>query len=121
MQSLKNFPKIGAALSPLKKENACTAIEIACLARVRALRRKAPKITHKVAVLLLSLAFHTGYPDRVSNAVNIFMFLDLSLEAGTKAVLVARRWDTALESNTLTSYADTAALMTKQRIFLIMR
>ena len=58
-------------------------------------------------------------PDRVSNAVNIFMFPDLFLASGTEASLVARRWDTALDSNTLTFYANTAALMTKQRILKI--
>ena len=52
--------------------------------------------------------------------MNIFMFLDLSLAAGTEAALVARQWDIALESKTLMSYNDTAARMTKQRISPIM-
>ena len=30
--------------------------------------------------------------------------------------MVTRRWDTALDANTLTSYADAAALMKQQRI-----
>ena len=38
-----------------------------------------------VAVLPLGLAFHTEYPDGVSNAMNIFVFLDLCIVAGTKA------------------------------------
>ena len=33
--------------------------------------------------------------------------------------MVNRRWDTALESNTMTSYADAAALMKQQCIPLI--
>ena len=52
----------------------------------------------------------------MSDAVNIFMFLGLSLAPGTEEALVARRWDTALHCNTLTSYAVTAALTTNQRI-----
>ena len=52
--------------------------------------------------------------------MKIFMFPYLYLAAGAEAALVSRRWETALESNTLTSYADTVALMTKQRIYPIM-
>ena len=44
------------------------------------------------------------------------MFPDLSLSAGSKASMVTRRWDTDLDANTLTSYADAAALMKQQRI-----
>ena len=87
--------------------------------RAQALRLKPPNITHVVSVLLLGLDFHTEDPDRVSDAVNIFMFLDLSPETGTESALVAWRWDTALDSNTLTSYDNTVALMTKQRILRI--
>ena len=88
--------------------------------KARSLRLKSPSITHTVAFLLLGLAFHTEYPDGVSYAVNIFMFPDLSISAGTEAALVARRLDTALNSNTLTSYANTDVLMTKQRVSPIM-
>ena len=84
--------------------------------RAQALRLKPPNITHVVSVLLLGLDFHTEDPGRVSDAVNIFMFLDLSLLAGTEAALVARHWDTESKSNTLMSYTNTALLMTKQRI-----
>ena len=48
--------------------------------------------------------------------VNIFQFTNLSLSAGSKASMVTRRWDTALDANTMTSYADAAALMKQQRI-----
>ena len=119
-QSLQDLPKIWTDLAPLKKEKVCTVLEIACLARVWALRIKLPKITHMVAFLILGVAFHTEDPNGESDAVNIFMFPDLSLAAGTKAALVARRWETSLDSNTLTYYSDTAALMTKQRISPIM-
>ena len=55
----------------------------------------------------------------MNNTVIIFQFLDLSLSTGSKASMVNRRWDTALDANTLTSYADTAAIMKQQRILSI--
>ena len=58
----------------------------------------------------------TKDPDCVNDIVNIFMFPDLSLSAGSKASMVTQRWDTALDANTLTSYADAAAIMKQQRI-----
>ena len=69
-----------------------------------------------MAVLLLGLHFHTEYLDCVNDTVNIFMFPDLSLSAGSEASMVTWRWDTALDANTLTSYADAAALMKQQHI-----
>ena len=98
-----------------------TTLDIACLTWAWALRLKSPKSTHTFTVLLLGLAFYAEDPDRVRNAVKIFIFLDLSLAEGIEAALVVRRWDTALDSNTLTSYTDNATLMTKQRISPIMR
>ena len=69
-----------------------------------------------MAVLLLGLHFHTEDPDCVNDTVNIFVFPDLSLSAGSEASIVTRRWDTALDANNLTSYADAAALTRKQHI-----
>ena len=90
-----------------------------CLTRAQAHRLKNTKITHIVEVLLLGIAFHTEYPVRVRDAVNISMFPDLSLAAGMEADLVVWRWDTVLDSNTITSYANIAALMMKHRILPI--
>ena len=69
-----------------------------------------------MAVLLLGLQFFTKYPDCVKYTVNIFQFPELSLSAGSEASMVTRRWDTTLDTNTLTSYADAAAPMKQQRI-----
>ena len=55
-------------------------------------------------------------PDYVSDTLNIFLFTDLSLSAGSEALMVTRRWDIVLDANTMTSYADAAALMKQQRI-----
>ena len=72
-----------------------------------------------VSVLILGLDLHMEDPEIVKNAVNIFMLPDLYLAAGTEAVLVVQRWDTALDSNTLTPYAKISALMKNQRIYPI--
>ena len=89
---------------------------MACRESARALRYKAPRVTHAVAFLLLGLHSYTEDPDCVNDTVNIFMFTDLSLSSGSEASMVTRRWDTALDTKTLTSYADAAALMKHQRI-----
>ena len=69
-----------------------------------------------MAFLLLGLHFFTEDPDCVNNTVNIFQFPNLSLSANSKTSMVTRRWDTALDSNMMTSYADAAALMKQQHI-----
>ena len=69
-----------------------------------------------MAVLLLGLALHIEEPNGVRNTVNIFMFLDPYLAAGTEATMISRHWDTVLDSNMATSYANTATLMIKQSI-----
>ena len=74
-----------------------------------------------MVVLLLGLHFFTKYPDYVNDTVNIFQFLYLSLSAGSKASVVNRRWDTSLDANTMTSYANADALMKQQCIAPIVR
>ena len=69
-----------------------------------------------MAVLLLGHHFFTKDPDYVNDTVKIFQFPDLSLSAGSEASIVTRRWETALDANTMTSYADAAALMKQQII-----
>ena len=69
-----------------------------------------------MAVFLLGLHFFTEDPNCVNNTVNIFQFPGLSLSSGSKAAMVTRRWDTNLDANTMTSYANAAALMKQQRI-----
>ena len=67
-------------------------------------------------VLLLGLQFFTEDPNCVNDTVNIFQFPDLSFSAGSESSMVTRRWYTVLNANTMTSYADAAALMKQQRI-----
>ena len=70
-------------------------------------------------VFLLGIHFHTEDTDCVNNTFTIFQFPDLSLSASSEVSMVTRRWDTALDANTLTSYADVAALMKQKRILSI--
>ena len=55
-------------------------------------------------------------PGRVSDAMGIFIFPDLSLAVGKESAMVVRWRDTELEPNTLSSYANTSTLIMKQRI-----
>ena len=77
------------------------------------------RVTHAVAVLLLGLHFFTEDPDCIEDTVNIFQFPNLFLSAGSESSMVTQRWDNALDANTMTSYADAAALMKQQRILPI--
>ena len=72
-----------------------------------------------MAVILLGLHFFTKDPDFVNDTVDIFQFPELFLSAWSKASMVTRIWDTALDANTMNSYANTAALMKQHHIPLI--
>ena len=72
-----------------------------------------------MAVIILNLYFFTEYPDGVGDTVNCFLLPELSISAGSKADLLARRWNTALDNITLTTYVKTAYFLQHQRVFLI--
>ena len=59
----------------------------------------------------MALAFHSEDPNIVGDAVNVFLFLDLSPLACSEAALLARRWDAVFGGGTLTSFADTRLLL----------
>ena len=94
VQTTQDIPKIWADIAHLNTKKDRTALEISCFKKAQDLRLKAPKITHTTAILLLRLESHTKYPGRMSDAMNIFMFLDFHLAAGTETVLVSQWWDT---------------------------
>ena len=112
----EELPQIWHTLAPLTKEKARLAFEIVCRESSRAVRCKAPHVTHTVAFLLLGLNFFTEDPDFVNDTVNIFQFPDLSLSVGSEALVVTRRWDFVLNATTMIPYADAYALMKQQRI-----
>ena len=59
VQGPDDLPNIWKTLAPLSKEKARPAFKMACRESERALRCKAPRVTHAVAVVLLGLHFHT--------------------------------------------------------------
>ena len=66
--------------------------------------------------MVMALAFSTKYPDGVKNALNIFLFPDLSPLAGLESSLLTRKWDSILVGVTLTSFLHTSLLMGKQKV-----
>ena len=80
------------------------------------LRYNAPRISHAVAGLIPNLAFHTEDPDGVRITMKILVFPNLSLSESSESVLVARWWDTALDSRMMTTYTNTASLLGCQKV-----
>ena len=64
-----------------------------------------------MTVLLLGLHFFNNDPNCVNDTVNISQFPYFPLSARYETYMVTRRWDTALDANTMTSYTNAAALM----------
>ena len=114
--SLESLPKIWRTLAPLKKEMARASLKIACQNKERYIRYKAPCIIQVETRLTLILSFHTEDPDVVEDTVNIFLFPHLYISSGSEAALVESWWNTALDSSTLTTYADNALLIQHQKV-----
>ena len=66
--------------------------------------------------MVMALAFHTEDPDRVRDALNIFLFPDLSPSAGSDTALLTRKWDAILGVGTLTSFENTSLMMRNQKV-----
>ena len=64
----------------------------------------------------MKLAFHTEDPDGVGDALNIYLFPNLSPLAGSAVALLTRKWGAVLGGGTLTSFADTSLIMGKQKV-----
>ena len=80
------------------------------------LRFCAPCIYHVVAILILGLTFYSKDLDGMGDAINVFIFPDLSPLAGSEDVLLARRCYAILGGGDLTSIAYTSLLLEKQRV-----
>ena len=92
----------------------------ACCWMAERMHFQVPIILHGVAFMVLDLALYTEYPDGMGGAVNIFIFLDLTPAAVSKAALLTRRWDDILGGGALMSFVDTSLLMEKQKVTPIM-
>ena len=66
--------------------------------------------------MVMTLAFHTKYPDGVEETLKIFLFPNLYPSTGSEAALFTRKWDVILGGGTLTSFADTILLMGEQKV-----
>ena len=66
--------------------------------------------------MLLVFSFYTEDPVIVGGSINVFLLPDLYLSAGSKAALLAQRWDAVLGDNKFTSFADTGTLLGGQMI-----
>ena len=60
-------------------------------------------------------------PNGVRDTVNILLLPNLSLSEIYEAALVARQWDRALNTITLTTYQDTTYLLHHQKVATIVR
>ena len=80
----------------MKKERTLSAMEAACWCTADGLRFHPPRTPHAIAVMVMDLAFHTKDPDGVGDALNIFLFPDLSPSAGSEEALLTRKWDAIL-------------------------
>ena len=78
-------------MAPQKKYRACAAMEATYKRTAESLRFRLPRIYHAVAVMVMALTFHTKDPDRVGDALNIFLFPDLSPLVGLEAALLTRK------------------------------
>ena len=58
---------------------------------------------------------HRG-PRQVGDALNIFLFPDLSPFSGLEAALLTRKWDDILGGRNFTYFTDTSLIMGKQKV-----
>ena len=101
-------------MEPLKNYQARSTMEVACRRNADRLGFRPPRTPDSVAVMVMGLAFHIEDPDGVGDALNIFLFPELSPSSGLEAALLTRKWDAILGGGTLTSFVETSLLMGKQ-------
>ena len=54
-------------------------MESACRAAAKRIRFRTPRRPHSITDMVLTLTLYTKYPDVVGDAINIYLFPDLSL------------------------------------------
>ena len=110
------LPDTWRMVAPLNKDRARAAMKTAYRRTSKSLRFCPRPIPHTVAVMVMALDFHTKDPYEVGDALNIFLFTDLSPSAGSEAALLMRKWDAILGSGTLNFFADTSMLMENHKV-----
>ena len=71
-------PSIWNTIAPLTKDQAVSAMDLACRLDAYSLRLCAPHIPHSISIMVLELALQTAYPYVAGDTVQIFLFLNLS-------------------------------------------
>ena len=66
--------------------------------------------------MVVALVFHTEDPGGVGDALNILLFPDISLSAGSEAFLLTQKWDAIFGDGKLTSFEDTSLMTEKQKV-----
>ena len=90
-------------------------MEAACWRTAKSLRFRHPCTPHTITVMVMVFAFHTKELDRLGDALNVFLFPNLSPFARLEAALLTRKWDAILGGSTLTFFVDTILIMGKQK------
>ena len=96
VSAVEKLPQIWRTIAPLSRDRARAAMGEAHQRTAKHMHLSVPIINHGVTVMVLDLAFYTKYRDSVGDAINIFIFPDVSPEAGSKAALLACCWVTFL-------------------------
>ena len=82
------LPDICWAVTPLKNVRLRAAMEAACRRTAYSIRFRPLHIPHAITLMGMVLTFHTKDPNRVGDAINLFVFPDLSLSTGSKDKLL---------------------------------
>ena len=99
-------------LTPIQKDKSRAALNIAC-------QYKAQEIRYAVAGLVVSLYFYTEDHYGFRDTVNIFLFLDIYLSAGSESNLVYRKWYTVhmtVGRSTLNTYSNKNSLLRRHKV-----
>ena len=85
-----------ATVTPLSKECMWTVMESSCHGAAQCMLFHTSRIPHSVAVMVLTLAFYTEYPNKVGNTIDTFLFTDIFPLAWSEVALLTRLWDISL-------------------------
>ena len=103
------LPFIWRMVPPLKKYRSRADMEATCQHIANDLHLCSPLppcIPHAAVAMVMALAFHNKYPHGAGDALNVFLFTDLSSSEESEAVLPTINWDRVLGRGTLTFFAD---------------
>ena len=96
VSTASQLPDIWRTVVPLNKDRERAAMETACRRTADSLRFRLRHTPHAVTVMVMALTFHTEEPDGVGDALNIFLFPNLSSSPGLEAALLTWKWDAIL-------------------------